>query len=78
MADLPTLQARLADAELAEHKLLTGQQRVSVSFGSGKSVSYTQATLADLRAYITRLREEIATLTGTGSRRGPIRFTFGC
>jgi hypothetical protein len=80
MADLATLQARLADAELAEHKLITGSQRVSVGFGAGKTVTYTQATLADLRAYITRLKEEIAALTGasTPAKRGPIRFTFGC
>ena len=80
MADLATLQARLADAELAEHKLVTGSATASVAFGSGKSVTYTQATLSELRAYITRLREEIAALTGatTPAKRGPIRFTFGC
>lgn len=78
MADLATLQERLAAAELAEHQIITGAKTASVGFGAGKSVTYTQATLADLRAYITRLREEIAALTGatTPAKRGPIRFQF--
>lgn len=78
MADLATLQARLAAAEEAEHQLITGEKTASVGFGPGKTVTYTAATLADLRAYIERLRQQIAELTGVPrKRRGPVRFTFG-
>lgn len=64
MTDTATLQARLVEAEAALHKLMLGNQRVTVSY-DGKSVTYTAATAAGLRAYIVELRAQL----GTGSRR---------
>lgn len=68
---------RLAEAEVALHALLTGSKEQTVSFGSGKSVGYTQTNIAELRRYINELKDEIAAAEGTGQKRGPIRFIFG-
>lgn len=46
MTDCATKKLWLAEAELALHKLLTGQAEVTVTFGSGKSVTYTAASIA--------------------------------
>ena len=66
MADLATLQARLTEAEAAEHALQTGK-RVAVVARDGRRVEYTGAaqSLAALEAYISRLKNDIAILTGT-------------
>ena len=73
--DLATLQARLTDAQLAYHQLMTGKATASVSY-EGKSVTYTQATMANLGAYITQLQGQIAALLGTSRRRGPLLARF--
>ena len=73
--DLATLQARLTDAQLAYHKLMIGGAMASVSY-DGKSVTYTQATMSNLAAYITLLQNQIAALLGTARRRGPLLATF--
>ncbi len=66
MADLATLQTRLAEAETAEHSLLTGT-RVAVVARDGRRIEYTPGSLPQLQAYIADLRSQIAALTGTPS-----------
>ena len=66
----------LAEAEVSLHKLLTGSKEESVSFGAGKSVKYTATNIAELRRYISELKDEIAVAEGSGQKRGPIRFSF--
>ena len=73
--DLATLQARLTDAQTAYHQLLIGKATASVGY-DGKSVTYTQATMSNLAAYITQLQSQIAALLGTARRRGPLLATF--
>lgn len=67
MAELATLQSRLTEAEAALHSLMVGQRSVTVQAGD-KSVTYTQATMADLRTYIGFLRGEIAAASSSASR----------
>lgn len=75
--DLADLQAKLAEAETAYHKLLLGGSTASVSFGPSKSVSYTQANIAELRRYINDLNERIGVLTGCPKhRRRAVRMVF--
>lgn len=74
MADLATLQARLAEAETAYHQLLIGKQSVEVQHGDMRR-KYTEADVAALAAYIADLRAQIASLGGTASgerRRGMV------
>ena len=70
MADLATLQTRLADAETALDTLVKGGQVVEVATASGKRVKYASANRGDLEAYIGRLTRDIALLEieATGSR----------
>ncbi len=75
MADLPTLRIRLAEAEVAYHRLNIGQLSASVSV-EGKSVSYSQADREKLAAYIADLKAQIAAAEGTPLRRGPIHLGF--
>jgi hypothetical protein len=77
VTDCATKKLWLAEAELALHKLLTGQAEVTVTFGSGKSVTYTAASIAQLKAYIADLENQVAECDGTTPcKRGPIRFVF--
>lgn len=72
----PQLQAWLGEAQLAYHKLMTGTKQASVSFGSAKSVTYTQADTAKLQAWINDLQAEIDSRNGVGKKRGAVRFVF--
>ena len=75
--DIDDLKTKLAEAEVAYHQLLTGGQRASVSFGPSKSVSYTQANIAELRRYINDLKDQIKTLEGCDPvKRGTVRVQF--
>ncbi|MDH5528357.1 MAG: gpW family protein [Nitrospirota bacterium] len=74
MTQLATLQKRLDEAETAYHALMTGERIVSISI-EGRGQSYTPADMVKLQAYITRLKNEIARLTG-GPRRGPVLMRF--
>jgi hypothetical protein len=77
MADLATLQTRLNEAELAEHKLMVGGGVASVNYEGRGSVTYARADLAKLQAYIAALRAQIAALQGcTAGRQRPIHFGF--
>jgi hypothetical protein len=75
------MRQRLAEAEDALHNLSIGKQSQSVTFGSGKSVSYTQANHSDLVSYVNWLREQVAQCDAqvsgaTVAKRGPVRFIF--
>lgn len=69
MTDTATLQQRLAEAETALHKLLTGTKVVSVKTEAGETTyrSYV-SDVANLRAYIAELRGQLGQTTGR--RRG--------
>lgn len=73
MADLATLETRLAEAELAHHKLLTGTRLEELEHGDMRSKYSSAATaLRELPAYIAELKRQIAELGGdeTLRRRG--------
>ena len=82
MSDCPDctdLGTRITDAETALHNLMTGRAKVSVSFGAGKRVEYTRASVDDLRSYIAGLidtRTRCCDSSTTAKRRGPVRFVF--
>lgn len=75
MADLATLELRLAEAELAKHKLAIGEKVVLLSYSAEGSNTrqFNQASLPQLNAYIAELKSEIARAKGV-STRGPIYF----
>lgn len=67
----------LAEAQLALHRLLTGTAEQTVTFGSGKSVTYTAASIDKLKVYIADLENQVAVCDGNPpAKRGPIRFIF--
>lgn len=69
MADLETLNARLAEAEAARHKLLTGTRVVKVGEGPS-SIEYNAAFAGDLdrlNSYIASLKQEIAVAGGAAA-----------
>lgn len=67
MATQQQLETWLADAEQARHELMLGRAAVSVSSGSGKSVSYTATDLGKLDLYIASLRRQLGQDTGLGA-----------
>ncbi|MCW2242795.1 phage head-tail joining protein [Azospirillum canadense] len=74
MADLATLQARLAEAETALHRLNIGETEVKVSY-DGKTVEYAVSLDAPkLERYIATLRAEIDRLSGKPRR--PLYMSF--
>ncbi len=74
MATTAELQLKLAEAEVAYHKLITGQQRVEVTY-DGKSVRYEKSNINELKTYIANLKMLIKT-DGRGGRSGAIRIHF--
>ncbi len=54
MATMP----QLIEARQALHELMTGK-RVATVTKNGRSVSFTSATLSELKAYISELEEEL-------------------
>lgn len=65
MADLATLQARLAEAEVAYHKLLTGTGEVEVQHGDmSVKYAYSSKGAEALATYIADLKTQIAALGG--------------
>lgn len=68
MADLATLQARLDEAEAAEHALMTGMKAVEVTGSTGSKVRYSETNFAELQRYIAKLKAAIA--SASGMRRG--------
>lgn len=69
--DKETLKIRLAEAEEAYHKLMIGVKEVSVNVGNLGSVSYNQTNRAELAAYISSLKSQLAIAEGKsfGKRR---------
>lgn len=65
---LEELKQRLAEAELAYHKLMLGEKEVSVSVGGFGSATYNQTTKRDLESYIAGLKSQIASAEGRYSR----------
>jgi len=61
-----TAQEKLDDARLALHKLMTGKSVVSIKHDSGKELSFRQADIGSLRAYIADLESQVG---GTARRR---------
>lgn len=69
MADLITLQARLAEAEAALHQLHIGSKAENVEH-DGMRVTYTRADVSKLEGYIAGLKSQIAIAGGlSGLRR---------
>ncbi len=75
MADIATIEVRLVEAEEARHKLMLGTRSAEVSYSDGSRVRFTEATLAQLEAYIKTLQQELAQARGFSRR--PITFEFG-
>ncbi len=59
MATSTEIQTRIAEAEAALHALATGA-RVAEVWRDGRRVTYTQANLAELNAYIDRLKSDLS------------------
>lgn len=76
MVDLAILKERLAEAELALHRLSIGKSVVSISDGERK-LTYTAANIGQLRAYVDDLTRQIAALEcPVLPRRGPFVISF--
>jgi hypothetical protein len=75
MSDTATLQVRLAEAELAYHRLQTGVLEVECQH-DGMAVKYSLASVDKLRAYIADLKAQLVAagaLDATASsRRKPL------
>lgn len=56
---MATLAEQLAEAEAAYHNLMTGSAVVRFQDQNGESLTYTQATVGRLSAYIAGLRRQI-------------------
>ena len=75
--DKETLKIRLAEAEEAYHKLMIGAKEVSVNVGNFGSVSYDQTSRAELAAYISNLKSQLAIVEGKKlERRKVIKVAF--
>ena len=62
VADRPTLEAWLAAAQAARHKLLIGSSVETVSYQQGdgqRMVKYSKADLPALNAYIAQLQADL-------------------
>lgn len=68
MADDAVLTARLAEAEDALHRLLTGAQEVSIEY-EGSATTYSRSSEAGLRQYIRELKKQLGQPVASRSRR---------
>lgn len=62
MADIATLQARLAALEEVEFKLAAGSQAQALGY-NGESVTFTATDLQQVRSMIRRIRRELGDAT---------------
>lgn len=67
-----TAAVRLTEAEDALHKLLIGTSEVELSY-DGRTIKYTKANIADLRAYIAELKAETGAIS-RGRKSISLRF----
>lgn len=69
--DRKLIEARLLEAEIALHQLMIGKSVVSLSrgdsAGNSRSYQYSQANIAQLKAYILELKGQLG--LGSGRRR---------
>jgi len=66
------LEAQLADARAALHRVVTGRAEVSLSY-NGESITYSAANEGDLRQYIRELEAQLGYRTSARARsRGVI------
>lgn len=65
MATLVQLQTWLSEAEEARHKLAIGKRAVTIRDQTGRNITYTDTTIAQLDAYIALLQGQIAAASGT-------------
>jgi len=78
MATLAVLQQRLAEAQQAEHDIMTGTSVRRFIDQNGESVEYSRANINQLQAYIRKLEQQIRDLQNSvEAYRGPIKFRFG-
>ena len=75
MPDITVLRERLAEAESALHRLMTGSLEVTVSVGGYGATTYAQTDIKQLKTYIGQLKSDIAALEGRPRRR-PIFMKF--
>lgn len=78
--DVQTLQLRLAEAELARHKLACGASEIEIQQGD-KTVKFNNASLPNLLTYIADLKSQLVGLgalaASASGRRKPINILFG-
>lgn len=72
MADIATLQLRLAEAELAYHRLATGSAEVTVEHDDMK-VTYNTASVPKLQQYIADLRSQLRSAGVLDATQAPRR-----
>lgn len=74
-AERPVFEGYLANAQTAWHKLMAGEQEVSVSY-NGESVTYRSANMDALKNYISDLRRALglSPLVNPGLRFRPVVF----
>lgn len=72
--DLATLKQRLAEAEAAYHRLLTGTSVVTIKDQNSEMVQYQASSASRLAGYIADLRRQIEALLGCPGQAGaPMR-----
>ena len=78
--DVQTLQLRLAEAELARHKLAMGASEIEIQKGD-RTVKFNNASMPTLLAYIAELKSQLvqagALSAEASGRRRPINILFG-
>lgn len=72
MADLETLQTRLAEAEAARHSLAMGERVIEV-LRDGRRMTFQASNRGDLDAYISELKASIADLEAVAASALPRR-----
>lgn len=74
---MPTPAEKLAEAEAAYHKLMTGASARVVVDQNGERVEFTAASAPRLYYYILDLRGLVTAGISVAAPRAPLRFFFG-
>lgn len=64
---VPSLVDRLAEAQLALHRLQIGQAFVEVTVASGSTTKFTPANRDQLQSYIQQLQDQIGGINNRGA-----------